>query len=237
MKQPDASEQVRAAGGNTMSESKTLEALFPGARRLILSAMFAEPERWWSIPELAGRAGVQASSLRQHIVHFRDGGLVREKHDDGRVWFQPDPACCVFAELRVMLGKLTAQTGGGETILVVEDQPATAQITRILLESWGYRVLEAHAAKEAMDIFEQQAAEIRLLLTDVIMPELTGPQLADALVQRKPGLCVVFMSGYPADELAQRENTAFLPKPFNPASLSKMVRKQLDRVDAREGAH
>jgi CheY-like chemotaxis protein len=128
------------------------------------------------------------------------------------------------------VSKLTAQSGGGETILVVEDQPATAQITRILLESWGYQVLEAHSAREAVQLYNQHENEIHLLLTDVIMPETTGPQLADQLLDRNPELCVVYMSGYPADELARREEAAFLPKPFNPASLSKMVRKQLDKA-------
>jgi FixJ family two-component response regulator len=61
------------------------------------------------------------------------------------------------------------------------------------------------------------------------MPGMTGPQLADELVRRKPDLSVVFMSGYPSDELAHHSGAAFLPKPFNPASLSKMVRRELDR--------
>jgi CheY-like chemotaxis protein len=221
--------------GKAMNASKTLEALFPGARRSILCAMFAEPGRWWSLTELAGRAGVQATSLRPHIAHLREGGLVRERHDEGHVWFQPDPSCRIFPELQAILTKLAIPTGG-ETILVVEDQPATAQITRILLESWGYRVLEAHNACEALQVFGQHAEEIRLLLTDVIMPDVSGPQLADQLQRLRPDLCVVFMSGYPSDELARRANAEFLPKPFNPAGLSKMVRKQLDR-EAHRGAH
>jgi CheY-like chemotaxis protein len=124
--------------------------------------------------------------------------------------------------------KLTPQTNTAETILVVEDQPATAQITRILLESWGYRVLEAHDGNEALSLFARDGDGIHLLLTDVIMPGMNGQQLASELVQRKPELRVVFMSGYPSDHLNQ-PNAAFLPKPFNPASLSRMVRKELDR--------
>jgi CheY-like chemotaxis protein len=211
-----------------MRQPKTLEALFPRPRRQVLTAMYAEPNRWWSIMELAGRAGMQPNTLRQHIVQLRDGGLIREKAEGGRAWFQPNPACPVFEELQGIVTKLSAQTDSAETILVVEDQPATAQITRILLESWGYRVLEAHGGEEALSKFAQNGDAIHLLLTDVIMPGITGPQLASEMLRRKPELRVVFMSGYPSDQLNQPD-AAFLPKPFNPASLSRMIRKELDR--------
>ena len=68
-----------------------------------------------------------------------------------RPHFQPDPECQIFAELQAMVMKLTSGSGG-ETILVVEDTAATAQITRILLESWGYRVFEAHTPREALEL-------------------------------------------------------------------------------------
>ena len=214
-----------------MDESKALEALFPGPRRPIFTALFGEPERWWSLPELAGRAGLQTGSLRPYINHLRDSALIRERHDDGHMLLQPDPTSPVYAELHAIVAKLTARTHGGETILVVEDQPATAQITRILLESWGYRVLEAHGGAEALDVFENHREQIQLVLSDVLMPEMSGPHLARELQRRRPDLRVIFMSGYPNDELIQRE-TAFLPKPFNPASLSRIIRKELDRRSA-----
>jgi CheY-like chemotaxis protein len=130
--------------------------------------------------------------------------------------------------------KLTAQTDGAETILVVEDQPATAQITRILLESWGYKVFEAHCGEEALRMFGSVADGIHLVLTDVIMPGMTGPQLAAELTRMKPDLRVVFMSGYPNDQL-NGPGVAFLPKPFNPSSLSRMIRKVLDRPAGARG--
>jgi len=205
-----------------------LEALFPGPRRLLFSTMYAEPARWWSLPELAGRAGIQAASLRQHMSHLREAGVIREKSEGGRPWFQPDPECPVHDELRTMVIKLTSPAEAAETIMVVEDQPATAQITRILLESWGYRVLEAHSGEEALSLFATVGQPIHLVLTDVIMPGMNGPQLASELTRIAPDLRIVFMSGYPNDQLS-RPDTAFLPKPFNPASLSRMIRKELDR--------
>jgi CheY-like chemotaxis protein len=211
-----------------MNDDNAMEALFPGPRRLVLCAVFHEPERWWSLAELAGRAGIEASSLRRHVSALRRAGIIREKQESGRCWFQADSGCPVFAELKGIVNKLTSRSGAAETILVVEDQPATAQITRILLESWGYHVIEVHSGAEAVCAFEDQGDGIHLLLTDVIMPGLTGPQVAAELQRRNPDLRVVFMSGYSVGEIDQ-PGTGFLPKPFNPASLSRMVRKELDR--------
>jgi CheY-like chemotaxis protein len=211
-----------------MNEPTPLDVIFPGPRRLIFAAMYAEPSRWWSLPELAGRAGMNGATLRQHLGRMRDAGLIREKADGGRPWFQPNPACPVYAEMQAIVTKLTAQTHGAETILIVEDQEATAQITRILLESWGYRVLEAHSGGEALEIFKQDGDAIQLVLTDVIMPGMSGPEIVAELLRRRPGLRVVFMSGYPGDQLLQFD-AAFLPKPFNPQGLSRMIRRELDR--------
>jgi CheY-like chemotaxis protein len=214
-----------------MTGTKTLETLFPGPRRWLFAAMYAEPARWWSLPELAGRAGVNPPTLRQHLDQLRDAGVFREKTEAGRPWFQPDPACPIYGELHAIVIRLMDQTRGAETILIVEDQEATAQITRILLESWGYRVLEAHSAGEALDIFAKDGADIDLVLSDVFMPGMDGPQLAGELMRRWPGLRVVFMSGVPGDQ-ASHPGVAFLSKPFNPSSLSRAIRRELDRSPA-----
>jgi CheY-like chemotaxis protein len=215
-----------------MSESKVLEALFPGPRRYILRAMYLEPDRWWSLRDLAGRAGIQPDSLRQHIAHLYHGGLVRARRLKGRSWYQPNPECAVHAEIHSILTKLTGESAGSETILIVEDQPATAKITRILLESWGYRVLEAHAGDEALGVFAQQGCKIHLLLTDVMMPGMDGRDLARELRRLNPLLRVVYMSGYTNEEVLE-PGCALLTKPFNPARLSRIVRKELDRPAAQ----
>jgi CheY-like chemotaxis protein len=212
--------------------SDALTALFPPARRRIFCTLFTEPERWWSLPELAGRTGLRLSSLQQHVGRLRRGGIIRERTMAGNVLLQTDSASPVFSELRSIVTKL----GGGmpfgfrpETILVVEDHVATARITRILLESWGYRVLEARGGREAIAVFEQHGEAILLLLTDVIMPDISGPQLVDELQRRNPELRVVFMSGSSCIE-AESRGTPFLAKPFNPASLSRVVREELDQL-------
>jgi len=213
---------------SAMGECTIMETLFPGVRRVVMQALFAEPDRWWSLEELAGKAGVQPETLRRYLVPLSKGGLIRQKFPETRAgMFQPDPRCPVFAELQSMVIKLTPRMEGKETILVVEDQAATAQITRILLESWGYQVLEAHCPDEALAIFDSQRGQVHLMLTDVNMPGMGGEQLAMELRRRNPELRVVYMSGYPANQVAG--DAAFLPKPFNPASLSRMIRKELDR--------
>src|SRR3954452_620447 len=180
-------------GGPGVSEPKPLDILFPGPRRSIFTAFYGEPSRWWSLPDLSGRAGVNPSTLRHHLSQMRAAGLLREKADGGRVWYQPDPACPVYEEMRAIVTKLTSQTRSAETILIVEDQEATAQITRILLESWGYTVVEAHSAEEALNVFTQDAG-IQLVLTDVIMPGMSGPQLGQELLRHRPDIRAVYMS-------------------------------------------
>lgn len=215
-----------------MAGHNPLDVLFPGSRRAVFSALYVEPSRWWSLPELAGRAGMNPSTLRGRLTQMRAAGLVREKSENGRPCFQPDPACPVFFELQGIAIKLTSASRGAETILVVEDQEATAQITRILLESWGYRVLEAHGGREALEILAAAGSGVQLVLTDVIMPGMTGPQLAAELRHCRPDLRIVFMSGYPSDRWNQPA-VAYLPKPFNPSSLSRTIRKELDRPAGR----
>ena len=209
-----------------VSDSRTFEVLFPGARRTVLAALFSEPNRWWTVEELAGRAGVRPGSIQGHLVRLRESGIVRAERGSVSHHFQPNPDCEIFAELQAIVMKLTSGSGG-ETILVVEDTAATAQITRILLNSWGYRALEAHTPTEALDLFEANVREIQLVLTDVMMPHMSGPQLADEFRRRKPSVRVVYMSGYP-DEGSDNADDMFLAKPFNPAGLSQMVRKALD---------
>ena len=212
-----------------------LEVLFSGPRRVVLCAMFHEPTRWWSLFELAGRAGLQPSSVRNHMRALRNAGIVREKTDTGRVWFQADPNCPVFTELHSLVRKLHPRRDRAETILIVDDQTATAHITRILLESWGYHVFEAHSGAEALALFEEQHGAVQLVLTDTIMPGLPGTQLAAELIRRKPDLRIVFMSGY-LDDSPDGHNAAFLAKPFNPISLSRTIRRELDRTAGRRQA-
>jgi two-component system cell cycle sensor histidine kinase/response regulator CckA len=96
----------------------------------------------------------------------------------------------------------------------------------------GYRVLEAQNAGEALLVSEQHEGEIHLLLTDVVMPRIGGRTLAERLVKARPGMKVVFMSGYADDPVKLQgvleAGAAFIPKPVVPAVLQRMIREVLD---------
>jgi two-component system cell cycle sensor histidine kinase/response regulator CckA len=121
---------------------------------------------------------------------------------------------------------------GTETILVVEDEPAVLTLSRRALEAQGYLVLAAGDAAAALRLVERHGGTIHMLLTDVVMPGLSGRDLADKLAARRPGIRVLYMSGYPGDAVVQHgelpPGSAFLQKPFSPDSLARKVRDVLD---------
>jgi CheY-like chemotaxis protein len=123
-------------------------------------------------------------------------------------------------------------TRGTETILLVEDEEAVRKITRILLQMQGYRVLEADGGAAAIRQAETHPGEIHLLVSDVVMPEMGGRQLLDAVRRLRPGVRVLFMSGYTDDAVLLHgvlETTdAFIQKPFTPQSLAKKVREVIN---------
>ena len=125
--------------------------------------------------------------------------------------------------------------GGQETILLLEDEPAVRLVTRRLLESVGYKVLEAGSSFEALELFQSAARDCALLLTDIVLAEgVTGMELADRLRVRHPALKVIYMSGYSGDmagkdtRFFKRTKSRFLQKPFDSRTLTQTVRDLLD---------
>jgi PAS domain S-box-containing protein len=123
--------------------------------------------------------------------------------------------------------------GGGETILVVEDDPDLRDLVSQVLESCGYKVVSARSGAEALETWAKCRADIRLLLTDMKLPDgFTGQNLAARLTSDNPRLRVVFTSGYsagmPGTKLATVEQRHFLAKPYRPATLLEVVRRCLD---------
>ncbi len=121
---------------------------------------------------------------------------------------------------------------GRETVLVVEDERGVRRFLRLALERYGYTVLEAEGVREVHALTQQQLDSVGLLLTDVVMPGLSGPEVANALLARKPGLKVLFVSGY-AEEMVERHGAApemgpLLHKPFTVTQLLESVRAALD---------
>ncbi len=127
---------------------------------------------------------------------------------------------------------LDNQAGGSETILVVEDDDEVRALARDILEDYGYTVIEARNGEQALEIFNRGTERIALIVTDVVMPELSGPDLAAHFQRHAPGTRIVFISGYPT-QLAGPDNVldagqSFLSKPFSPRALAEAVRRALD---------
>jgi CheY-like chemotaxis protein len=119
-----------------------------------------------------------------------------------------------------------------ETILLVEDERAVRALVLRGLLRHGYAVLEASNGREALAVFARHRGPIHLLLTDVVMPEMGGRELAERLITAAPDLRVLFVSGYMEDEAFREgvfENRIhFLPKPLSPGTLARKVREVLD---------
>ena len=131
-----------------------------------------------------------------------------------------EPPCVCEAVLR-----------GSETLLVVEDQQEVRQLARDVLQGYGYEVLDAGGGEEALELCRAHGGPIHLLLTDVVMPMMTGRELADKIKPLRPEIRVLFMSGYTDNVIvhhgALEPEVAYLQKPFSPLSLALKVRETL----------
>jgi CheY-like chemotaxis protein len=114
----------------------------------------------------------------------------------------------------------------------VEDEDAVRAVAKSALRRLGYTVLDAAGGRQALDLASRHSGSIHLLLTDVVMPDLSGPELAREVTTTQPAVRVLFVSGYTDDAIVQHgvldQGSAFLQKPFTPASLARKVREVLD---------
>ena len=126
----------------------------------------------------------------------------------------------------------TTRLHGDETILLVEDEQQVRVLMRSILGKCGYNVLEAQSAHEALMIGESYADVIHLLLTDVVMPHMSGLELAERLAVRRPETVVLYMSGYTEDTMLQggrlKRGIRLLQKPFTKSALATIVRGALE---------
>ena len=123
-------------------------------------------------------------------------------------------------------------TGGSETVLLVEDNESVRKFVGSVLESKGYHLLEASGSREAVRLIEENTGPIHLLLTDVVMPHMSGPELAARLGPFHPETKVLYMSGYTDNAIIHHgvldPGTHFLQKPFVPETLIQKIREVLD---------
>jgi signal transduction histidine kinase len=159
------------------------------------------------------------------------------KQSGGTIWVYSEPGrgttFKIFLprvdEAAPEVPKLVAPDARGtETVLVVEDDEKVRALVRTVLSARGYTVFEAGNANEALMFENRYTGPIHLLLTDMVLPQVSGRELSDRLVSLHPGLKVLFMSGYTEKGVALAPNVAFIQKPFTPEVLGRKVRAVLD---------
>ena len=165
------------------------------------------------------------------------------KQSGGNIWVQSEPGHGTTFEIYLPLAQRgpeeepsepppAALPRGSETILLVEDEEAVRDLALEILRELGYTVLAARHGAEALLTCERHAGSIALLLTDVVMPGMSGIELAERLTILRPGIRVLFTSGYSGDRVAHSGRAAASPellrKPFTPEALARRVRQELD---------
>lgn len=170
------------------------------------------------------------------------------KQSGGNIWVYSEPGhgttFKIFlpraAESEAAAGPADASVAtldGTETILVVEDSSGLRVLVSKILHRYGYSVLSAGTAEDALRLWHEHGGSIQLLLTDVVMPGTSGPSLASQLTSQHPAMRVLYMSGYTDDAIVRhgllQGGAAFLQKPFAPDRLARKVRQVLDAADSK----
>jgi two-component system cell cycle sensor histidine kinase/response regulator CckA len=189
-------------------------------------------EPFFTTKEVGKGTGLGLATV--HSIVTRSGGSVNVSSEVGkgtsfRVYFPKADAAEMVAETPSLVARPHT---GTETVLVVEDAEGLRELTRRLLQWQGYTVLVAENADEAFQLFEGNPS-IDVVLTDVVLPGASGPALTSRLVERRPGLKVIYMSGYTDEAIAQhgviKPGISFLHKPFTSEALGRKIREVLDR--------
>ena len=190
-------------------------------------------------PFFSTKQGAHNNGLGLSVVHglvTQAGGTIDVHSSEGsgcrfRISF---PRCPAPQDETVVLRDHLARSMGHETLLVVEDDHATRGMLRAQLSVAGYRVLEAVDGLEALQRFDQYAGEVALVITDIMMPNMSGRTLCSALQERQPQLPILLCSGYSGHKVSEQFLShplhGFLAKPFGGQQLLTKVRRLLDRT-------
>ena len=186
-------------------------------------------EPFFTTKEVGKGIGLGLASV-YGIVRQSNGSITVDSDPGaGSVFTMHFPAVAPAVKVEVAPPVVVEGVHGGETILLVEDEDCVRVIIGAVLRRQGYHVLEASTSQAACEVFRQHAG-IDLLLSDVVMPHMSGPELAQRLIGLRPDLCVLFISGYTAmlmPLVGGNPNIGFLEKPFQASVLTDRVRQLL----------
>jgi two-component system cell cycle sensor histidine kinase/response regulator CckA len=174
------------------------------------------------------------------------------KQSGGYIWVDSQPEC--GTAFQIFLPRAEGESAlkqsdphspplfqGSETILIVEDNELVRNLTSEALRQFGYSVIEASGGDPALKIIQENGEKIDLLLTDVVMPGLNGRELADQVLSSRPGIKVLYMSGYSDNAIVQHgilsPGLAFIEKPFSPETLAEKVRQVLHASSSPTNPH
>jgi CheY-like chemotaxis protein len=193
-------------------------------------------EPFFTTKEVGKGAGLGLATV-YGIVKQHDGWIeVESEPGAGAIFDVFFPASMETVQaIEEKVGPVESVRGGAETIFLVEDEPLLREMARDILESYGYRILEASTGKEALGMWNLTRGKIDLLLTDMIMPDgISGAELAQRLLAGQPHLKVIFTSGYTANEInpemLAKTGARYLQKPFTQDVLARAVRDTLDGI-------
>lgn len=195
----------------------------------VIKAKIFDP--FFTTKEVGKGTGLGLSSVLGSVE--QNGGHLHLDSEIGR------GSCFTIMFPRVKAKKLSVPArdaakskGGNETILVVEDEKMLRKIAVKILKKWGYNVISAASGPEALELVSGYKDKIHLLLSDVVMPYMSGPELATELLKVRPNTKVLFVSGYNDDSIVEQgfvdEKVNLLPKPYSVESLAQSVREIID---------
>jgi CheY-like chemotaxis protein len=172
------------------------------------------------------------------------------KQSNGYVWAYSEVGHGSTFKVYLPLAQETPETNvagplpvyaAGETVLLVEDEPAVRLMTSRALQEFGYGVIEASGGHQALGILEREGGRVDILITDVILAGMDGPELARRAAELRPELPVLFISGYTDAEMVRRglleTGQPFLQKPFTPEAMSREIARLLRKGELTTGEH
>lgn len=216
---------VRASDGHVTLEVQDSGCGIPGDQ---LPRIF---EPFFTTKEAGAGTGLGLATV--HGIVTQSGGTIQVESSAGRgTSFQIALPRSAAPPAVLQPAPTAVVVGGRETVLVVEDEPAVNTLIRSALERQGYTVLVAENGAAAVDIVRRHAPGIDLVLSDVVLPEMSGTEVLSRVAELRPALPVMLMSGYSAQSCRRMrdmpDTVTFLQKPFTPASLATTVRETLD---------